>query len=157
MIGNEPPESSATPDIRRIVHSQAIANYSIHKSFARNCPCAQRVTVAYFSLKRSFKAHGLQENQAAETNGELANSVHPSAIRESSRGGPLIVNPIGEMMTADEVAEYLRVNRTMIYRLLKRKELPGFKIGTDFRLRRVDVDEWIIKKEQTAWMHRARL
>jgi excisionase family DNA binding protein len=55
------------------------------------------------------------------------------------------VNPIGEMMTADEVAEYLRVNRTMIYRLLKRKELPGFKIGTDFRLRRVGVDEWIIK------------
>jgi excisionase family DNA binding protein len=63
----------------------------------------------------------------------------------------------GEMMTVDEVAEYLRVNRTRTYRLLKRKELPAFKVGTDFRLRRVDVVEWIIKKEQTAWMHRARL
>jgi excisionase family DNA binding protein len=67
------------------------------------------------------------------------------------------VKPIDELMTADEVAEYLRVNRTRIYRLLKRKELLGFKVGTDFRLRRVDVDEWIIKKEQTVWMHRARL
>jgi len=63
----------------------------------------------------------------------------------------------GEIMTANEVAEYLSVDRTRIYRLLKRKELPGFKVGTDFRLRRVDVDEWIMKKEQTAWMHRSRM
>jgi excisionase family DNA binding protein len=60
-------------------------------------------------------------------------------------------------MTADEVAEYLRMNRTMIYRLLKRKEPPGFKIGPDFRLRRADIDEWIVKKEKVAWMHRSRL
>jgi excisionase family DNA binding protein len=67
------------------------------------------------------------------------------------------MKPIDELMTADEVAEYLRVNRTRIYRLLKRKELLGFKVGTDFRLRRVEVDGWIIKKEKAAWMHRARL
>jgi excisionase family DNA binding protein len=64
------------------------------------------------------------------------------------------VNPIGEMMTADEVAEYLRVNRTMIYRLLKRKELPGFKIGTDFRLRRADIDEWINGREKASLKNR---
>jgi excisionase family DNA binding protein len=67
------------------------------------------------------------------------------------------VEPSREIMTADEVAEYLRMNRTMIYRLLKRKELPGFKIGTDFRLRRADIDEWIVKKEKVAWMHRSSL
>jgi excisionase family DNA binding protein len=67
------------------------------------------------------------------------------------------MKPIDELMTADEVAEYLRVNRTRIYRLLKRKVVLGFKVGTDFRVRRGDVDEWIIKKEQTAWVHRARL
>jgi excisionase family DNA binding protein len=64
------------------------------------------------------------------------------------------VNPIGEMMTADEVAEYLRVNRTMIYRLLKRKELPGFKIGTDFRLRRADIDHWINGREKASLKNR---
>jgi excisionase family DNA binding protein len=56
------------------------------------------------------------------------------------------MEPSREIMTADEVAEYLRMNRNMIYRLLKRKELPGFKIGTDFRLRRADIDAWIVKK-----------
>jgi excisionase family DNA binding protein len=60
-------------------------------------------------------------------------------------------------MTANEVAEYLRVDRTRIYRLLQRKELPGFKVGTDFRLRRADIDQWILKKEQAAWMHRSRM
>ena len=63
----------------------------------------------------------------------------------------------GEIMTANEVAEYLRVDRTRIYRLLQRKELPGFKVGTDFRLRRADIDQWILKKEQAAWMHRGRV
>ena len=67
------------------------------------------------------------------------------------------MEPSREIMTADEVAEYLRMNRTMIYRLLKRKELPGFKIGTDFRLRRADIDAWIVKKEKAAWIYRSRL
>jgi excisionase family DNA binding protein len=52
------------------------------------------------------------------------------------------------IMTADEVAAYLRVNRTMIYRLLKRRELPAFKIGSDFRLRKTDIDEWIREREK---------
>ena len=67
------------------------------------------------------------------------------------------MKPIDELMTADEVAEYLRVHRTRIYRLLKRKELLGFKVGTDFRLRRADIDELILKKQQAAWMHRSRM
>jgi excisionase family DNA binding protein len=67
------------------------------------------------------------------------------------------MEPRREIMTADEVAEYLRMNRAMIYRLLKRKELPGFKIGTDFRLRRADIDAWIVKKEHASWIYRSRL
>jgi excisionase family DNA binding protein len=43
-----------------------------------------------------------------------------------------------KIMTADEVAAYLRVDRMTFYRLMKRKELPGFKIGTDFKFRRAD-------------------
>jgi excisionase family DNA binding protein len=51
-------------------------------------------------------------------------------------------------MTVNEVAEYLSVDRTRIYRLLKRKGLPGFKVGSEFRLRRVVIDEWIMKKNK---------
>jgi excisionase family DNA binding protein len=67
--------------------------------------------------------------------------------KESARASAVFdTQEEGEIMTANEVAEYLSVDRTRIYRLLKRKELPGFKVGTDFRLRRADIDEWILKK-----------
>jgi excisionase family DNA binding protein len=52
------------------------------------------------------------------------------------------------IMTAEEAAAYLRVHRRMIYRLLKRRELPAFKIGSDFRLRKADIDEWIREREK---------
>jgi excisionase family DNA binding protein len=51
-------------------------------------------------------------------------------------------------MRIDEVAAYLKVHPTTVYRLLKRKQLPAFRVGTDFRFRRADVDEWIREKER---------
>jgi excisionase family DNA binding protein len=58
-------------------------------------------------------------------------------------------------MTTDEVAAYLTVNRTMIYRMLKRRQLPAFKIGSDFMLRRAEIDEWIWEQEQASIKTRA--
>ena len=157
MIGNEPPriicDTRHSQDCPLAGDSKLLDSQIVRSELSLRSACNSGI----FLAGKKFQGPRAEANQAAATNGELANSVHPSAIRESSRGGPLIVNPIGELMTADEVAEYLRVNRTRIYRLLKRKELPAFKVGTDFRLRRVDVVEWIIKKEQAAWMHRVRL
>jgi excisionase family DNA binding protein len=45
------------------------------------------------------------------------------------------VDELSEVMTEDEVAAYLKVHPTTVYRLLKRKGLPGFKVGSEFRLR----------------------
>jgi excisionase family DNA binding protein len=56
------------------------------------------------------------------------------------------VDELSEVMTEGEVAAYLKVHPTTVYRLLKRKGLPGFKVGSEFRLRRVVIDEWIMKK-----------
>jgi excisionase family DNA binding protein len=41
-----------------------------------------------------------------------------------------------------EVADYLRVHPSTIYRLLKRKELPAFKVGSDWRFNRAAIDQW---------------
>jgi excisionase family DNA binding protein len=46
------------------------------------------------------------------------------------------------VMTAKELAEYLRVHRSTVYKLLRRRELPGFRIGTDWRFRREVIDQW---------------
>lgn len=47
-----------------------------------------------------------------------------------------------EVMTVPEVASYLRVHQSTIYRLLKKAGLPAFKIGADWRFYRHAVDEW---------------
>jgi excisionase family DNA binding protein len=47
-----------------------------------------------------------------------------------------------KVMTVKELAEYLRVHRSTIYRLLKKGSLPGFKIGSDWRFNVEDIDQW---------------
>ncbi len=49
---------------------------------------------------------------------------------------------IGEIMTLKQLADYLKVHAQSIYRLVQ-KDLPGFRIGTDWRFRRSDIDAWI--------------
>ena len=38
-----------------------------------------------------------------------------------------------KVITVGELSEYLRVHRSTLYRLLKKGQLPGFKIGSDWR------------------------
>jgi excisionase family DNA binding protein len=47
-----------------------------------------------------------------------------------------------EIMTVAELAQYLRVNRSTIYRLLKVRKLPAFKVGSDWRFNREQIDDW---------------
>jgi excisionase family DNA binding protein len=51
-----------------------------------------------------------------------------------------------KVLTVNELAEYLRVHRSTIYRLLKRGLLPGFKIGSDWRFNVEVIDEWRMKQ-----------
>jgi excisionase family DNA binding protein len=46
------------------------------------------------------------------------------------------------MLTAQELAVYLRVNRSTVYRLLKQGKLPGFRIGSEWRFQLEEVDRW---------------
>jgi excisionase family DNA binding protein len=50
------------------------------------------------------------------------------------------------MMTVKELADYLRVHPTTIYRLLRAGELPAMRIGSDWRFNRESIDAWIGKR-----------
>ena len=54
----------------------------------------------------------------------------------------------GDIMTVREVAAYLRVHTSTIYRLCKRKEIPAFRVGGDWRFRRSAIDSWLQTKEK---------
>jgi excisionase family DNA binding protein len=51
-----------------------------------------------------------------------------------------------KVLTVNELAEYLRVHRSTIYRLLKKGLLPGFKIGSDWRFNVEVIDDWRMRQ-----------
>ena len=48
-----------------------------------------------------------------------------------------------ELMTVQEVADYLRVTEKTIYRLLKRGNIPATKVGHQWRFEKNSIDEWL--------------
>jgi excisionase family DNA binding protein len=49
---------------------------------------------------------------------------------------------MASVLTLEEVARYLHVHPSTIYRLLKKKELPAFKVGSDWRFNLESIDRW---------------
>lgn len=48
-----------------------------------------------------------------------------------------------EIMTVTMLADYLRCHPSTIYRLLRQKRIPGFKIGSDWRFKKSVIDQWL--------------
>ncbi len=54
---------------------------------------------------------------------------------------------VGDFWTAEEVAVYLRLPQSTVYKLAQDKILPGFKVGKHWRFRHEAILEWIKQKE----------
>jgi len=50
------------------------------------------------------------------------------------------------IMTSKEVAKYLRIHQITLYKLIRRGEIPSFKIGSDYRFSRGEIEKWIAEK-----------
>ncbi len=55
-----------------------------------------------------------------------------------------------ELMTVEEVARYMRLPHSTIYKLLQEGKLPGFKVGRHWRFRRETIMQWVRDQEQAA-------
>jgi excisionase family DNA binding protein len=53
-----------------------------------------------------------------------------------------------EFLTAEEVAEYLRLPLSTVYKLVQDKRLPGFKVGKHWRFRKDSIEKWIDDQER---------
>jgi excisionase family DNA binding protein len=69
--------------------------------------------------------------------------------RVGSKKTGIAVTP-STILTVTELSEYLRVHPTTIYRLLRAKQLPGFRVGSDWRFDLDAIDRWRSEKEQAA-------
>jgi excisionase family DNA binding protein len=59
------------------------------------------------------------------------------------------------IMTVGEVAKFLRVHQTTVYRLLRDGKIPAFKVGSDWRFESKTLERWIhgdtgLRKQPTA-------
>ncbi|OGX14686.1 MAG: hypothetical protein A2166_06245 [Omnitrophica WOR_2 bacterium RBG_13_41_10] len=51
-----------------------------------------------------------------------------------------------EIMTAKEVADYLKLHPLTVHRYARDGKIPAFKIGTDWRFHKKYIDKWIKDK-----------
>lgn len=52
------------------------------------------------------------------------------------------------IMTAEEVADYLGLHRETVYVYAKSGRLPAFKIGYSWRFRKNSIDKWLDEQER---------
>ncbi len=51
------------------------------------------------------------------------------------------------ILTVQDLATYLKVHPSTIYRLLKHGELPAFRVGCDWRFNSESIDKWLLQLE----------
>ena len=51
-----------------------------------------------------------------------------------------------EILTAKEVAEYLKIHLLTVHRYAREGKIPAFKIGTDWRFHKKYIERWIREK-----------
>jgi excisionase family DNA binding protein len=51
--------------------------------------------------------------------------------------------PKSELMTAEETCRYLKITPRTLYRYLRNRQIPAFKLGKEWRFVRSDLEQWI--------------
>jgi excisionase family DNA binding protein len=55
---------------------------------------------------------------------------------------------IPTMLKVAELAEYLRIHESTVYRLVKAKKIPFFRAGRDYRFSKESIDHWRLEQER---------
>jgi len=56
-----------------------------------------------------------------------------------------VENPVHEIMTIEDVADYLRIPLSSAYKLAQEGKIPGQKVGRHWRFHRRVVETWIMR------------
>ena len=46
------------------------------------------------------------------------------------------------------IGGYLRVHQTTVYRLIREQKLPAFRVGSDWRFNREEIERWMIHEQK---------
>jgi len=51
------------------------------------------------------------------------------------------------IMTLEEVAKYLRVHKSTVYRMAREGAIPSTKVANQWRFKKARIDEWLLERE----------
>lgn len=60
----------------------------------------------------------------------------------------MTTEPFRKILTVSELAFYLKVHPSTVYRLLRCDELPAFKVGSDWRFNIETIDRWRLNQSR---------
>lgn len=67
------------------------------------------------------------------------------------KGSVLMTQPSSEkrlrIMTIEELARYLRLHKSTVYRMVRQGQIPANKIGNQWRFRKDVIDSWLSEHE----------
>jgi excisionase family DNA binding protein len=53
--------------------------------------------------------------------------------------------PTPQLMSIDQLADYLGLSKQTLYNWLSKKKIPGIKIGKVWRFKRAEIENWLKK------------
>ena len=56
--------------------------------------------------------------------------------------------PQDEVLTLKEIAAFLKIAERTAYAMVQRGDLPGFKVGGQWRFERRDIDAWMEERKR---------
>ena len=51
------------------------------------------------------------------------------------------------IMTLEEVAKYLRVHKSTVYRMAREGTIPSTKVANQWRFKKASIDDWLLARE----------
>jgi len=49
------------------------------------------------------------------------------------------------LLTSEQVARYLKVDKFTFYRLVTQRKIPAFKVGSQWRFKKKLIDAWLLE------------
>ena len=165
-IGINAVQGAALAGARNVVAIDPLANkreIAEQLGATHSCATAEQAQELISDLTR-----GVGADKAIVTVGVVTSEVVTNAFNAIRKGGTVVVTGLADptkntielpgagdqMMTVAELAEFLKVHPSTIYRMSSRKQIPHFRVGGVIRFLRSQVVDWLasdLNKEADTW------
>lgn len=54
------------------------------------------------------------------------------------------------LLTTEQVARYLKIDKFTVYRLVMQKKIPAFKVGNQWRFKKTQLEDWLKQNSNLA-------